>query len=121
MSGTDIWAYRTTAGHVPGLDLTGYRVEATDGHIGKIDKHSEEVGDSFLVVDTGPWIFGQHVLLPAGTIVRVEEEDRKIYVDRSKDEIKGGPEYDAHAHAADSGYRERYGSYYEPFYGGPAV
>ena len=40
----------------PGLDLTGYRVETSDGHIGRVDKHSEEVDSSHVVVDTGPWI-----------------------------------------------------------------
>lgn len=121
MSGTEIWDYRSTSGHIAGTDLVGFHVEATDGHIGKIDKHSEDVGASFLVVDTGPWIFGKHVLLPAGTVVRVERDDKKVYIDRTKDEIKNGPEFDPGAHDTDTGYKERYGSYYGPFYGGPAV
>ncbi|MCX4751039.1 hypothetical protein OG455_36995 [Kitasatospora sp. NBC_01287] len=32
-----------------------------------------------------------------------------------------GPEFDPGTHDADTGYTERYGSYYGPFYGGPAV
>ncbi|WP_327064814.1 PRC-barrel domain containing protein [Kitasatospora sp. NBC_01250] len=121
MSAIDIWAYRTTAGYAPGADLTGYHVEATDGHIGRIDKHSGAVGAAFLVVDTGPWIFGNRVLLPAGTVLRVDEEDKKVYVDRSKHEIKAGPEFDPGAHDVDTGYREKYGDYYARFYGGPIV
>ncbi|GAA2136421.1 hypothetical protein GCM10009760_15940 [Kitasatospora kazusensis] len=119
MSGIEIWKFRSTSGHVSGGDLIGFQVEATDGHIGRIDKLSEEVGASYLVVDTGPWIFGRHVLLPAGTVVRVEQDDRKVYVDRTKDEIKNGPELDRGACDADTGYREQYGAYYGPFYGGP--
>jgi hypothetical protein len=48
------------------MDLTGFDVEAADGSIGKVDEATQEVGESYLVVDTGVWIFGKKVLLPAG-------------------------------------------------------
>jgi hypothetical protein len=75
-SGTGTWA-----------DLGGYEVEATDGHIGKIDEATYEVGSSYVVVDTGPWIFGSKVMLPAGTIDRLDRSNRRAYVACSKDEI----------------------------------
>ncbi|WP_371483185.1 PRC-barrel domain-containing protein [Kitasatospora sp. NBC_00315] len=118
MSGTEIWEFRSTAGHVSGSDLVGFHVEATDGHIGKIDTLSEQAGSQYLVVDTGPWIFGRHVLLPAGTVLRVDRGDRKVHVDRTKDEIKSGPEFDPHTHDADTDYQDIYNAYYGPFYGG---
>ncbi|KPI15288.1 hypothetical protein OK006_3161 [Actinobacteria bacterium OK006] len=40
-------------GPLVGGDLTGYKAEAIDGDIGKVDKHSDEVGDAYPVVDTG--------------------------------------------------------------------
>ncbi|WP_405009120.1 PRC-barrel domain-containing protein [Kitasatospora sp. NBC_01539] len=119
MSGTEIWEFRTTAGHVSGTDLVGYHVEATDGHIGRIDRLSEEVGSAYLVVDTGPWIFGRRVLLPAGTVVQVDREGRKVHVDRSRDEIKGGPEFEPDRHGPDSALQDAYTGYYGPFYSGP--
>ncbi|WP_078625089.1 PRC-barrel domain-containing protein [Streptomyces californicus] len=67
----NLWGYQPAAGHTVGTDLIGYKVEATDGSIGKVDKHSDDVTSSYLVVDTGVWIFGKHVLLPAGTVSRV--------------------------------------------------
>lgn len=121
MSGSEVWQFRSTSGHISGSDLVDFQVEATDGHIGKIDKLSEEADASYLVVDTGPWIFGKHVLLPAGTVVQVDVAERKVCVDRTKDEIKGGPEFDPHQHEVHPGYHEQYGSYYGPFYGGPIV
>lgn len=121
MSGIEIWDFRSTSGHVCGSDLAGYHVEATDGPIGKVDGLSEAAGAGYLVVDTGPWIFGKHVLLPAGTVVRVDQDDRKVYVDRTKGEIKGGPEFDKDKHHTDPDYQERYTGYYGPFYGGPVV
>ena len=50
-----------------------------------------------IVVDTGPWIFGRKVILPAGIIERIDWEDEKVYVDRSKDEIKASPELEGPA------------------------
>ncbi|MER7666751.1 PRC-barrel domain containing protein [Streptomyces sp. NPDC096193] len=72
MSEFDIWVYRPSAGYQEGVDIVGYKVEAIDGSIGKVSKHSEEVGSSHIVVDTGVWIFGKHVLLPAGTIKLID-------------------------------------------------
>ncbi|RZU48381.1 hypothetical protein EV385_0095 [Krasilnikovia cinnamomea] len=93
------------------LDLTGYHVEALDGRIGSIDEASYDVGSALLVVDTGPWIFGRKVLLPAGTVQRVDHEDRKVYVDRTKEQIKSSPEYDKDTFSTPE-YREQVGDYY---------
>ena len=66
----DVWTYREEdrLGYdaTSGRDLSGYHVEALDGSIGKIDEATYEVGKSFVIVDTGPWIFGRKVMLPAG-------------------------------------------------------
>jgi hypothetical protein len=81
----NIWGYHPASGYRTGTDLIGFTVEAADGSIGKIDKHSDDVGAVYLVVDTGGWIFGKHVLLPAGTITRIDTAEEKVYVDRTKD------------------------------------
>jgi hypothetical protein len=108
-----IWGYQATTGHIAGTDLTGYKVEATDGSIGKVDKHSDDVSSSYLVVDTGVWIFGKHVLLPAGTVKTVDQSERKIYVALTKDQIKDSPEFDKDKHVGDAGYHEQIGTYYQ--------
>ncbi|WP_299538491.1 PRC-barrel domain-containing protein [uncultured Streptomyces sp.] len=108
----NIWGYRPAAGHVTGSNLAGYKVEATDGSIGKVDKHSDEVDASYLVVDTGVWIFGKHVLLPAGTITRVDAAEEKVYLDLTKEQIKDAPEFDKEKHLTDPAHREQTGEYY---------
>ncbi|MET9902844.1 PRC-barrel domain-containing protein [Streptomyces sp. NPDC006446] len=108
-----IWGYQPTTGHIAGTDLTGYKVEATDGSIGKVDKHSDEVNSAYLVVDIGVWIFGRHVLLPAGTVQRVDQEERKVYVALTKDQIKDSPEFDKDKHIGDAGYHGQVGEYYQ--------
>ena len=74
-------------------DITGYKVEAIDGSIGKIDEATYETDASYVVVDTGPWIFGKKVVLPAGVIARIDPDDETVYVNRTKDEIKNAPEF----------------------------
>ncbi|MFB7100426.1 PRC-barrel domain containing protein [Streptomyces hydrogenans] len=108
----DMWNYVPTAGHGPDSDLTGYRVEATDGHIGKVDKHSNEVVDQYLVVDTGVWIFGKEVMLPASTVTEIDNEERRILVSLTKEQIKNAPEFDKEKHLGDPAYRDQLGGYY---------
>jgi hypothetical protein len=99
--GADIWGYRETSGHVPGTRLIGYGVEAADGSIGKVDRHTEEVGRSYLVVDTGPWIFGKRVVLPAGLVDRVDTETETVHVSCTKDEVKDSPHFESGQHEDD--------------------
>jgi hypothetical protein len=105
----DIWTYSDEA--IGDVDLTGYSVEAVDGGIGKIDEATYEIGGSHVVVDTGPWILGKKVLLPAGVITRIDPESETAYVRATKDEIKNSPEYDKDV-VVDDSYRTRVGGYY---------
>ena len=106
---TEIWMY-SGPGWDERTDLTGFKVEALDGSIGKIDRATYESAGSYLVVDTGPWIFGKKVLLPAGVVDRIDRDDEKVYVHRSKDEIKNAPEFDEDRF--DESYRTELGTYY---------
>jgi hypothetical protein len=94
-----------------GLDLTGYSVEATDGGIGKVDECTYETSRSYLVIDTGPWIFGKKVLLPAGVVQRIDMDSETVFVNLTKDEIKNAPEFDEDTYRDDE-YRTRLGTYY---------
>jgi len=122
----DAWNYREGT-DVSGRqdDLAGFKVHATDGHIGKIDAATREVDGSYVVVDTGPWIFGRKVLLPAGTIERVDWDEKDVYVDRTKDEIKDSPELRDEDRVDDTDntfndeYRGRLSDYYGERPGGP--
>ena len=96
-------------------DVTGFDVEAIDGHIGKVDEATYEDSSSCLVVDTGFWIFGKKRMIPAGVVQRVEADEKKVYVNMTKDQIKSAPDYDADRHATDEkGYHKEIGDYYEP-------
>jgi hypothetical protein len=110
MATVDIWTYREQTWGA--TDLTGYSVEATDGGIGKVDEATNEIGGSYIVVDTGPWIFGKKVMLPAGVIDRVDLDSETVFVRRTKDEIKNAPEFDEQTFR-DESYRSELSSYYD--------
>ena len=109
MATADMWTWRDQSW--AGLDLVGFDVEATDGGIGKVDEATHDVGGAYIVVDTGPWIFGKKVLLPAGVVQTVDLDEGKVFVDRTKDEIKNAPEFDE-AMYKDEAYRSNIGGYY---------
>ena len=108
MATIDMWTFTTAKQN---LDLTGFKVEAIDGDIGKVDEGTYETGASFVVVDTGPWIFGKKVMLPAGVIRHIDPDTETIVVSRTKDEIKNAPEFDEQRYR-DEAYRDELGGYY---------
>ena len=115
MTVAEIWTLNVAK--APNVDLSGFKVEALDGNIGKVDEATYETGDSFVVVDTGPWIFGKKVMLPAGVIRNIDLDTETVFVNRTKDQIKNAPEFDEE-HYRDVTYRNEIGSYYGPGGGG---
>lgn len=111
---SDIWAYQDSA-WTEGHDLVGYDVEASDGSIGKIDEATKESTSSYLVVDTGFWIFGKKRLIPAGVISRVDHDSKDVYVNMTKEQIKSAPDYDRDDWGDES--RTRHSEYYGDYHG----
>ena len=107
---TSIWDYPTTVTR-PNRNLAGYDVEATDGHIGSIDEANTAAGEAHLVVDTGFWIFGKKRLIPAGVVRSIDDDNEKVFITLSKDEVKSAPDYDDRRRDE----RDEYDSYYAPF------
>ena len=51
------------------IDIEGFRLFTVDGEeIGRVVEASYEPGTSCVVIETGPWLVGRRVLLPAGLI-----------------------------------------------------
>ena len=95
MATIEMWTFSTQT--APNIDLSGFKVEATDGDIGKVDEATNEVGGSFIIVDTGPWIFGKKVMLPAGLIRDIDPDTETIFVtphegrDQERAGVRRGP------------------------------
>jgi hypothetical protein len=131
MQAFDPWAWRDPAVYDPtggaptgtaragagsaGANLVGYTVYANDGVVGSVDEASYQAGASYLVVHTGPWANGRKVLLPAGTVRRVDHHTRTVYLDCTKNQIMHSPAYDRESLGRPA-YRDRVGSYFEDRY-----
>ncbi|MGG6239851.1 DUF2382 domain-containing protein [Nodosilinea sp. AN01ver1] len=108
-----------------------YRETLADGQMGDLDSYSihtqgdERVGtvkdllvdDSgrfrYVVVDTGPWIFGKNVLLPIG-LANFDYNKKRVYVNGlSKSQVENLPEYDDKT-VVDERYEDRVRGQYQP-------
>jgi hypothetical protein len=89
-----VWSYPADV-RVGARDLAGYRVEASDGHIGKIDARHHTTGRAYLVVRTRSWIFRTSRLIPAGAVERIDHASRKVHLQLTKAQIATAPRMDA--------------------------
>lgn len=120
---TEIWMWRVALvesgpQRLEVGDVIGFDVEATDGHIGKVDEASNDAGIGVLVVDTGFWIFGKKRLLPAGLVDAVDVEQRSVHVACTKDQVKAAPDLDELWRDRQE-YRDDVGRHYDRFHGDP--
>ena len=53
-----------------------------------------DASSSYVVVDTGIWIFGKKRLIPAGVVSTVDHDAEKVYVTMTKEEVKSARDYD---------------------------
>ena len=71
-----------------------FEVEALDGGVGTIDEATRLADAGLLVVGTGRSIFGKTVLLPVAVVTRVDVNEEKVFVERTKAEIEHAPRFD---------------------------
>jgi len=109
---TNLWSYRTDV--LSEAVLIGFDVEATDGHIGKVDETTAEVDAASLVVDTGFWIFGKKRVIPVGVITRIDAEEETLYISMTKDEVKAAPDW-RDLWWSDETTRQPFDDYYGPY------
>jgi uncharacterized protein YrrD len=77
-------------------DVIGHHIQAEDGEIGHVEDFiidDETWAIRYLVVDTKNWWSGKHVLISPQWVDRVSWEEGKVFVNLSRDAIKGSPEY----------------------------
>jgi hypothetical protein len=106
------WTYAQGIGHAEGQVLTGFTVDATDGTIGHVDRQVERSGMRHLIVDTGVWVFGKSMLIPAGLVTGIDPEARRITLACTKDEVKAAPVFRTDSETLDPGYLSRVDAYY---------
>ena len=105
----DIWTFPPTAGSL--RFLLGYRVMAIDGKVGTIDEHSLSADSSYIVVDTGWWIFERKRLISSGLIRTISGSEATISLAMTKRDVRAAPVFRPIEHSSESGrYDDFYGS-----------
>ncbi|MFD9339703.1 PRC-barrel domain containing protein [Streptomyces sp. NPDC060028] len=110
MSG--LWTYAQDSGYTSGQSLVGFTVGAADGAIGHVDRQQDTPGMQHLVVDTGVWVFGRSVLIPAGAVTRIDTQAQAVTVSATQEEIKAAPRFTTDSETADHHYLSAVGDYY---------
>jgi hypothetical protein len=108
-----IWSYAPDSGHVEGQDLTGFTVAAADGTIGHVDREADPHGLRHLVVDTGVWVFGRSVLVPAGVVTGIDTQARKVTLACTRADAKAAPRFQTDSETRDQRYLRAVGDYYD--------
>ena len=80
-------------------EVDGYTIKATDDDVGHVEDFV--VDDEgwlvrYVVVDTRKWLPGKRVLVSPDWVEKIRWRDRAVWVELTKDQIKGGPAYDPH-------------------------
>ena len=107
---SDLWSFREGVG-ADRADLDGMTVEAVDGSVGSVKDVISDVDGAYMLVDTGLPLVGSTVLVPAGLVTDIDVGNESVRVDRTKDEIKGAPDFDAGL-GKDPSYREAIARHY---------
>ena len=100
-------------------DLQGYTLRARDGDIGKIeDLYFDDQGWTVrhLVVDTGGWLTGRHVVIPPRAVQEIAPAARRIVTDLTRKQVEDSPGLDTARPVSRQYERDLYGYYGYPFY-----
>ncbi|QEV43756.1 PRC-barrel domain containing protein [Streptomyces vinaceus] len=109
---SSVWMYAQDSGYTSGQSLVGFTVEAADGAVGHVDRQQDQPGMQHLVVDTGAWVFGRSVLIPAGAVIGIDTEAQTVKVAPSREQIKAAPRFTTDSETADPSYLSAVGHYY---------
>ncbi len=77
-----------------------------------MDRQADETPLRHLIVDTGAWVFGRSLLIPAGLVTTIAEENRVITVRCTRAEAKAAPRFGTDRETLDPEYLSAVGGYY---------
>lgn len=98
--------------------LTKFDIVATDGSIGSVDDiyfDDERWAIRYLVVDTGKWLSGRHVLVSPLSVVKTEWGERRLLLSITRDQVRNSPDIDTHKPVS-----RQHEANYLKYYGYPA-
>jgi len=87
---SDLWTFpEGTVGHSD--SVKGYRVDCSDGTVGKVEWADYKPGESYLVVAVD---HKRHHLVPAGAIAVVDHSGKSVTLSVTTDEVRSTPPHE---------------------------
>jgi hypothetical protein len=77
----------------PDDSIKGFRVEASDGHVGKVAWASYAPGESYLVISLLRHLHEVRHIVPAAAVERVGTDERKVWLRLTRAEVEQAPEH----------------------------
>jgi hypothetical protein len=85
----DLWSFPEGAvGHSD--SVKGYRVDCSDGAVGKVEWADYKPGESYLVVAVE---HKRHHLVPAGAIAAIDHAGKTVTLNVTSDEVRSTPQH----------------------------
>lgn len=78
-------------------EILGYRINAVDGEIGAVNDFyfdDDHWTVRYVVIDTGPWLFGRRLLVATDAIESVESLSEVVNVKLTKEQVEHSPDLD---------------------------
>ncbi len=103
------------------ISLTGYNMEATDGHVGKVEEFYFEDNTwliRYLILKTGNWFVYRKAIIAQQAIVKSESRPGIFPVNLSKEQIWASPDTDTDKPVSRQQDIQLYGHYAWQRYGG---
>ena len=104
-------------------NIKGAAIIARDGAIGEVDDlyfDDEKWTVRYLVVNTGAWLFRRDVLVSPISIENVDEANKQVIVNLTRDQVKDSPDIDTQRPVSrqhETAFMDYYG--YPYYWGGP--
>lgn len=103
------------AQHLFGTDeLTGYRVKATDGEVGRVYDFLVDDGNwsmRYLIIDTDKWLNERKLPVAPEQVDSISRSGREVRLDVPKEDLRTSPEYDI-SRTPDEDYQRRLREHY---------
>jgi hypothetical protein len=77
----------------PDDSIKGFRVEARDGHAGKVSWASYRPGESYAVISLLHHLHETHHVVPAAAVERVRTNERTVWLRLTRAEVEQAPEH----------------------------
>lgn len=110
----------------PFIELQNYEIQARDGVLGSVkDLYFDDAEWSvrYFVVETGSWLTGRRVLLPAARVTAVQDKSRTLSVDVTQEQVRNCPPIEADRPVSRQHERNLHDALGWPYYWnvGPAI